>query len=232
MGVTKIYLVENCYGDHNSVYIGKTKNSRENDHKITYGHQIKYTVIDEVNSLKRKYWKPIETMWIQSFISWGFNVVNINKEGGSGPEFVKEETKNKNSLGNIGKSKQGVSDKLKGRQSPHKIDTGIKISNSKKGMVLTEDWKEKISNNTKGNKNRLGTTHSSKTKQKMSELKKGKIRPNIYKPVIQLDQNDNIISNFNSVTEAAESTGCYKSAITMCCNGKLKQTKGFKFKYK
>lgn len=26
--MTKIYLVENCYGDSNKVYIGKTKNSR------------------------------------------------------------------------------------------------------------------------------------------------------------------------------------------------------------
>ena len=229
--MTFIYLVENCYNDPNKVYIGKTKNSREKDHKITYGDQIEYNIIDEIFSLNRKDWKPIETMWIQSFISWGFNVVNINKEGGSGPEYVKEDTKLKISLGNIGKSKQGVSNKLKGRKSLHKIDTGNKISNSKKGMTLTEDWKEKISNSTKGNKNRVGTIHSNETKQKMSELKKGKIRPNIYKSVIQLDKNDNFIAKFSSLKEASETTKCYQPAISMWCKGKLNQTKGFKFKY-
>ena len=49
--MTKIYLVENCYGDLNKVYIGKTKNSRENNHKNTYGDQIIYTIIDEIPSL-------------------------------------------------------------------------------------------------------------------------------------------------------------------------------------
>jgi hypothetical protein len=38
--MTKIYLVENCYGDPNKVYIGKTINSRELNHKKTYGKYI------------------------------------------------------------------------------------------------------------------------------------------------------------------------------------------------
>jgi hypothetical protein len=32
MNITKIYLVENCYGDPNKVYIGKTINSRKKVH--------------------------------------------------------------------------------------------------------------------------------------------------------------------------------------------------------
>lgn len=39
--MTYIYLVENCYGDPNKVYIGKTKNSRFLPHKKTYGEKIK-----------------------------------------------------------------------------------------------------------------------------------------------------------------------------------------------
>ena len=59
--ITKIYLVTNCFGDSSKVYIGKTKNSRETDHKKTYGQDIEYIYIDEINSLKREDWEPLET---------------------------------------------------------------------------------------------------------------------------------------------------------------------------
>ena len=90
---TKIYLVTNCYGDQNKVYIGKTKNCRKNNHKQTYGSQIIYTYIDEVESLYRKDWGPLESYWIEQFIQWGFKVVNICKKGGSGVESHTEQTK-------------------------------------------------------------------------------------------------------------------------------------------
>ena len=35
INITYIYLVENCYGDPNKVYIGKTKNSRKTQHQKT-----------------------------------------------------------------------------------------------------------------------------------------------------------------------------------------------------
>ena len=92
---TKIYLVTNCYEDPNKVYIGKTKNSRENNHKKTYGKNITYTYIDEVNSLERKHWGPIESYWIEQFRQWGFEVVNPRKKGGGGPEFQTEGAKKK-----------------------------------------------------------------------------------------------------------------------------------------
>ena len=93
MSSTKIYLVENCYGDPNKVYIGKTKESREKNHRKTYGFQIKYTFIDEIHSLNRKDWKPLECFWIEQFKQWGFEILNKNK-GGGGPEFHSEYTKN------------------------------------------------------------------------------------------------------------------------------------------
>ena len=57
MNITKIYLVENCYGDPNKIYVGKTKGSREKNHKKTYGSQIFYTYIDEVEGCKKEDWK-------------------------------------------------------------------------------------------------------------------------------------------------------------------------------
>jgi hypothetical protein len=83
---TKIYLVENCFGDSNKVYIGKTINSRKDSHQRTYGKNIIYTEIDEICSINKQDWEPLETYWIQQFITWGFNVVNKRKIGGSGSE--------------------------------------------------------------------------------------------------------------------------------------------------
>jgi hypothetical protein len=83
---TKIYLVENCYGDPNKVYIGKTINSRKNSHQQTYGKNIIYNELDEIFSSNKKDWEPLETYWIEQFRQWGFEVVNKRKKGGSGSE--------------------------------------------------------------------------------------------------------------------------------------------------
>jgi hypothetical protein len=270
MNITYIYLVENCYGDCNKVYIGKTTTSRKNAHSLTYGDQIDYTIIDQVNSKKYKDWEPLETYWIEQFRQWGFEVVNKRKKGGSGPEFLSEIVKQKISIGNTGLKKPGVSKNLKGRKSYHNINTGVKISKSKENMVLSEDWKNKISVSLKGKKNRLGTTQSSETRNKISNALKGKKRSeevinkmkkpridtsnmgkkkgsitseetkakqrnsaqNRQKPVLQFDKQNNFIKEYSGVIEASRQTGCYDSSITMCCQGKLKATKGFIWKYK
>jgi len=118
MNNTKIYLVENCYGDPNKVYIGKTKNCRKNIHKKTYGDLIEYTYIDEVNSLNYKDWEPLETYWIEQFRAWGFELMNKRKKGGSGPEYYTEEVKLK-----IGKS----------NSKPKPVNFGNILSKAKKG---------------------------------------------------------------------------------------------------
>lgn len=82
INITKIYLVENCYGDPNKVYIGKTKNNRKYNHSKTYGSQITYTYIDEVNSINHSDWEPLETYWIEQFKQWGFQVMNNKTAGG------------------------------------------------------------------------------------------------------------------------------------------------------
>jgi hypothetical protein len=268
---TKIYLVTNCYNDPNKVYIGKTKNNRKNDHKKTYGDQTEYTYIDEVNSLDYKDWEPLETYWIEQFRQWGFEIMNKRKKGGSGPDFCSENTKINIGKNNRGKKKPGVSLALKGVKRPYIIGVAEKISESKQGMKLTEEWKYKISESTKGNTNRLGTTQSQETKDKISKALKGKKRNEetiqkmkkprldssnfgkhrkgtkasketlkkqkqakhyLLKPVVQYDKQGNIINEFDGVREASRQTGCYDSAITLCCQGKLKTTKGFIFKYK
>jgi hypothetical protein len=134
---TKIYLVTNCYGDPNKVYIGKTKNSRKSSHKKTYGENIQYDYIDEIPNLDKKDWKPLETYWIEQFRQWGFEIMNVRKEGGSGPSYYSEESKSKMSISKKGK-----------KHKPHPVG----MHHGKTGYKYTEEQKQNISNAKQGHK--------------------------------------------------------------------------------
>jgi len=126
--ITKIYLVTNCYGDPNKVYIGKTINDkRKKDHIKNFGKDIIYSYIDEVYSLYSEDWKPLECFWIEYFRFLGFNIQNKNK-GGGGVNFCKQETKDKIRQSNSGKVYGPKSDEIK-----------LKISNKLKGRVFKKD---------------------------------------------------------------------------------------------
>jgi hypothetical protein len=137
MDITKIYLVENCYGDPNKIYIGKTKinNNRENEHRLKFGKEIIFTYIDEVDSLNKEKWKPLECFWIEYFRQLEFNIQNKNK-GGNGRDFMSEETKLKISKSNKGKI--------------CKEETKEKISKSSIGKTKSLEYKLKLSNSRKG----------------------------------------------------------------------------------
>jgi hypothetical protein len=51
------------------------------------------------------------------------------------------------------------------------------------------------------------------------------------KKVIQCDTNNNIINIYFSCKEAAEKNNTTKAAISMVCNGKRIQNKGYKYNY-
>ena len=201
--MTYIYLVENCYGDSNKVYIGKTKNpkTRETNHKIKYGATIFYTIIDEIKSLDRKEWEPLESYWIEQFRQWGFEIVNKRKKGGSGVEFHTCETKQKLRKPKTEEHKQ----KLRGRKLSK--ETCNKISKAKKGYVYSGDRNKKISKANKG--------------RKITWVKK--------KPVFQYDLEDNFIKEWESMT-ATKKAG-FKYVIGVLC-GKQKTASGYKWKYK
>jgi hypothetical protein len=234
---TFIYLVENCYGDHNKVYIGKTIKSRYQNHKKTYGDDIKYNIIDEINSLSRKDWEPLESYWIEQFRQWGFEIVNKRKKGGGGMEFLNEyqkeirrkpksiEVKNKISQANKGKKRSPeMIEKYKQIRlgKVHSPDTIEKFKN----RVRTEESKLKQSNTTKGRK----VTWDLKTKGKnIPQSQKNKIAEGNSKPVIQLDKNNQIIQEFKSYTEAKQITGIDPQH---CLIGKTKSAGGFVWKYK
>lgn len=136
---TKIYLITNCYGDPNKVYIGKTKNCRYKDHKKKYGFNIVYTIIDNIKSLECKNWEPFETYWIEQFRQWGFDVLNKNK-GGGGPITHSEETRQKMSKINKGKSRLGSGPKIFTVNHLNKIRIAAK--NKNKNFYKNNSWVE------------------------------------------------------------------------------------------
>jgi len=207
-GVTKIYLVTNCYSNPNWVYIGKTINSREKPHKKTYGNQIEYTYIDEVNSLNKKEWEPLETYWIQQFISWGFNVLNVQKKGGGGPEYKTKDSKQKQSQSMLGR-----------KQSKEHINN---LSKSRKGRVTSEQTKQKISEANKG------MFRSDKTKQKISEASKGKMKKWLHKPVEKYSLDGVLLHTYSCVKDALK----LYSGISAALSGRTKSSGGYIWKYK
>jgi hypothetical protein len=213
--MTYIYLVENCYGDINKVYIGKTKNSRKGPHKRKYGKNICYTIIDEISSLDHKKWKPLEAYWIEQFRQWGFELMNINKKGGQGPGIYSEESKQK-------------------MRKPRKEGTGDKISKALKlnnhSQYYTDDIKLKISKGNKGISKPFSEEHRHNI-----EIAKRKQA----KPLLMFDLEDNLIREWESKGQAAEwiketkgRKGNLTSQIKDCIFGRQKTAFGYKWKYK
>ena len=219
----------------NKCYIGQTINLVErkrtlyNSNKYYSGHRLdnaikKYgienfqyeIIIQIVESSKEKLREKLdelEKFYIEKYDSYnnGYNMT----VGGSGSNgcFQTEESKRK------------ISEKAKGRKG------------SMSGRHLTEEQKNKISNFAKtrtGEKNSFyGKTHSEEAKLKIG-------RANSI-PILQLDLNGNVITEFPSAKEAARSLGKPRadSEIIKVCKGYISPSGkryitalGYKWKYK
>jgi hypothetical protein len=217
----KIYLVINCYNDPNKVYIGKTKNSREKDHKKKYGNNIEYFYIDEIDSLKHEDWEPLETYWIEQFRQWGYKIVNIRKKGGSGPDFHTDETKYKISQSTLGYKKS--------------IDTKQKMSKVKLGKKLPKETKEKISKANKGkifSSSHINNLKKGHLKKDKSFYKNDNWLKNIKKSILQYDKQGNFIKEWSSIREASNNLNINETAISQTLNNKQKTSGNYIWRYK
>lgn len=230
MNITYIYLVENCYGDLNKVYIGKTRTSRKGSHRKKYGIQVEYTEIDQINSILKQDWKPLETYWIHQFRQWGFEVLNVN-EGGGGPikyseeskqlmrnKWTKERKKLISNINSLPKSKL------------HKVRIGLSI----KGQKRTNKTCLNISNSRKGKpSNHKGHILSKESKKKMSDSKKKikDLNKNFLKPVNQFTLNGDLIKTWNSPKEAGLTLGLDSVNIRAAARGKQETSYGYKWEY-
>ena len=147
--MVKIYVLEK-----NGVpfYIGKAKDPtrRKHSHRKTYGLDIQFYIIDEVED-----WKFWESYWIEQFKCWGFKLENKNN-GGGGPSNYTEEQKQK-----MRKPRPG---------------SGVKISKTLKqrnhSKYYTEEVKQRIS---EGNK--IPKPFSDEHKQNMGIAKRKQATP-------------------------------------------------------
>jgi len=219
--LTRIYLITNCYGDPNKVYIGKEKSdkirSRKGDHKNTYGKNIIFTYIDEINSFKCHEWLPLEKYWIEQFKCWGFEIMNKNR-GGGGVDFMSDESKLKLSKPVLQYSKEGIFIKKWNSISEAHSSFGIKcgfISGCCRKKSKTEYgyiWRyehEPLECNYKISPNKNS------------------------KAILQYNKNFEFIKEWNNSIEPSKFYN-YKSPIniTNCCNGKRKVAYNFIWRWK
>lgn len=124
-----------------------------------------------------------------------------------------------------------------------KLEFKIRLVNGREQHYLDilMPWKGNIGYNiNKDARSCLGIKRSVTHCKNISIAKKGKPgHPHtkewitiLSKPVIQYDMNDNIIAEYNSITEAAKITGLILQNIGAVVNGKYIQSGGFKWKYK
>jgi arsenate reductase-like glutaredoxin family protein len=134
---TKIYYLHR--GDNVPFYIGKSRKHLERleNHKQTYGHDIKMEIISEV-----KDWKRWEKYYIEKYKKLGYKLENKNK-GGGGPSFASEQMIEK--IKNHPTRGKKISMSNKGKINPNK------------GKPFSEEHKSKIKATRSFLKNRKNT---------------------------------------------------------------------------
>ena len=176
MKITYIYLIENIPGG--TIYIGKTVNptNRKHDHKAKFGTQIQFTIIDQIESINKEDWTPLEKYWISQFKSWGFTLLNKNDGGGgSSNAIITDEHRIKIGKANSKPKPEGFGN--------HLVEMAKNLGKNNIGRKYTEEQKEKMK---KPKPKDFGEKISKALKGKTrSSFKKGpnkNSRPDIGKP--------------------------------------------------
>ena len=134
INITYIYLITGIDNSPSKVYVGKTINpiSRKSNHNKVYGYSIDYSIVDEINSLDSKDWKPLESYWIEQLRQWGFEVINKNN-GGGGPSFRTDDERRRISKSKMGKrASDGTKLKMSiSNSKPKPIGFGDKLKKPK-----------------------------------------------------------------------------------------------------
>lgn len=116
---------------------------------------------------------------------------------------------------------------LKGTKAGKRTIARMKTAQSKErnpmfGRTQTEETRRKISMAKKGKK------LSDECKKKLSRALSGEKNPSA-KPVLQYDQEMNLLAIWRYIEEAAKATGA--NNISSCCRGRLKTSGGYVWRY-
>ena len=108
----------------------------------------------------------------------------------------------------------------------HRIIATAFIDNPEKKPQVNHIDENKLNNdlsNLEWCTERENVIHGTRTKRAAEKLSK---------KVIQLDLNDNVLNEFESMRQAERETGVLVGNISSCCNGKTKSAGGFKWRRK
>lgn len=125
------------------------------------------------------------------------------------------------------------------------VRNGYNITDGGHDYTRTDEMKNNIREKCKGHpawNSGFKGCFSKNTIKMMSDAKKGKEPwnkgkrncqvPVNKKKVCMYDLDDNLIKVFDSISDAAKYVGAFASAISNCCIGRFKTSKGYKWKFK
>ncbi len=193
-------------------------------------------IIEHLDYCDDDTWQQYERYWISQFKTWGFNLTN-HTDGGDGMLNPSKETREKLSKSLKGKirtkeqienhrkaitgRKMSEEHKQKHRENASQYWKGKKLNPetikkmivSKQGFKHSQESKNKISENNA--KIWLGKKFSKETKEQMSISRKA-----YWKPVVQMDLENNIIQIWDCIGKASRGVDIQNSKIIQCCKGK------------
>jgi len=261
---TFIYTLSTKEEPNNIRYVGKADNpkDREKRHLQPYylnegtykANWLKWelkrsytpilTVIDEVLINEWQFW---ESYWIEQLKTWGFKLTN-GTDGGEGLILTKSliekrsKTRMNNTASEIAKEiniyniREENGMWLGDRICKH-CNNIVKYQKQKRADLMKE--LRRASNEDRRcsgceYENRGGTNNSFYGKSHTKETIKLIKEKSKSKNVLQLDLQDNVLNDFNSIREAERKTGVCRRHISGCCNKakKHKTAGGFKWKFK
>lgn len=233
----------------NKVYVGESKTlfKRRSGYEKLKPYQIRLYNSFKFYGIENHIWEVIEICeiselkkreryWQNFYDVLGSNGLNCRLTGTDEEKgVVSEETRKK--IGLASKNNKNMLGKK------HSEESKLKMSNSAKGRKHTEEAKLKIGIASKGNKYGLGYKPTDEEREKRRQRAKlwvrskelgEKISLSKYKPVIQLDLEDNFIREWEAIKIASEELKISHTGISSCCNNKhgRKSTGGFKWKFK
>ena len=201
------------------------------EHDIIYDGLTK----EEAEELEQKLIKEYKT----NNSDFGYNVANggrVKSVSESTKEKIRETLKNnyvKENHPNYGKK---FSKELRNELSKSHIGKQSKENHPNYDKKMSEEQKEKIRNTMK--ERHIEPSEETKRKgakarcgKKNSEYWQKRIREVRSIAIVQMDEEENVIKVFSSITEASNETGINDSNIIAVCKGRRKKASGYKWKY-
>ena len=208
-------------------YIGLTFNELKQRLKSHCSEKSKSHKSNWIQSLRNKGLRPIiesieddilsydevcdkEIFYINKYKLEGHKLTNM-ASGGNKNKKMSDETRNK------------MSESAKNRNFKLVLSTDIK-------KIISEKTKKRFEDDNEREKLRISNKKYENSKTEEQKLKDILIQNT--KSVLQYDKDMNLISEYISIRDAERRTNINRLNISKCCNGKVKSSGGYIWKYK